>query len=207
MKLNAEKQKIHLRGVLKGAKMYSALKMLNAVEDTYGTDRRKDGKTLSVMHPIQIALSVLILPVDESLKETLIIMALAHDMTEDYAFSKEDFVKLFGLEKGEWFYLMNCRLSKVVDNIKKSNQDYFSEIVNPECVIVKGLDRLNNLNSMVGVFSEEKMQIQVEETQQYVIPMLKKAERQYPEMELTIYAVRFQILQTLILIDHFLKGK
>lgn len=202
---DGKKQIAHLRAFLKGAKMFDALRTLNLVEDTYGSDLRKDGKTLSVTHPVQIALSVLMLPLNEVYKENAIVLSLLHDMVEDYNLSLHVMNELYGTGNASKYYEYTCQLSKVVGNEKKDNVTYFAGLTHYLTVLVKGLDRLNNLNSMVGCFTVAKMTEQVEETKAFVLPMLKTGERKYPEVELALYAIRHQMIQVLNLLQEIIK--
>ncbi len=200
-----EKQIIHLRSYLKGAQMFKAVSALETVIKTYGSDLRKDGKTLSVMHPIQIALSALLIPIANTYKEQLIILCLMHDMVEDYGYSVDAFVLLFGQKKGRKLYYLTELLSKDVNGNKKETEAYFNEMESEFLVVIaKGLDRYHNLNSMIACYSAEKMQEQVQETEKYILPTLKKAERNHPEHEVALFAVRFNIKQTLVFIKHII---
>lgn len=68
------------------------------------------------------------------------------------------------------------KLSKVYQGKKKDLKQYFQE--NSECPvasIVKGSDRIHNLQNMVGVFSIEKQKSYVKEVEEHFLPMIKKA--------------------------------
>ena len=207
--LSHEKQMKHLQQFLETSEMHSAIKALSIVRETYANDLRKDGVTLSVMHPIQIALSVLVMPVPDRLKEKAIVLALMHDMTEDYNFDLNKFIEIWGQLEGRYYYQLNCQLSKIVNGVKKLNEQYFVELVHPISALVKGLDRFNNLNSMIGCFSIEKIEEQIQETVEFVLPMLKRVERDQgsTEVRLAIYAIRFQLIQIVNLLIAYVKDK
>jgi (p)ppGpp synthase/HD superfamily hydrolase len=59
-------------------------------------------------------------------------------------------------------------------------KDYYRKIKdNRYTSIVKGADRLHNLMTMVGVFSNEKMQSYIDETKEYIIPILQVWDEEY----------------------------
>ena len=51
------------------------------------------------------------------------------------------------------------------------------------CSIVKLTDRIHNISTMIGVFSEEKQNKYLEEVDTYFFPILKTAKRLFPEQE------------------------
>jgi hypothetical protein len=68
--------------------------------------------------------------------------------------------------------------------------------------IVKGADRVHNVNSMVGVFTKEKQARYAGEVEKYFLPMLKQARKNFPE-QLDAY---FNIMHMLRSQVNLLKG-
>ena len=68
---------------------------------------------------------------------------------------------------------------------------------NPLASIAKGVDRMHNFQSMSGVFDLDKQQRYMEETEQYIIPMLKEARKNFPEQE-PVYQNIKHVLRTQI---------
>ena len=87
--------------------------------------------------------------------------------------------------------------------IEKKTDSYYNEIAeDPIPSVVKPADRMHNVQTMIGVFSVEKREAYIEETHHYVLPMLKKAKRSFPEQE-TVYENEKHILLSQIeLIEH-----
>ena len=159
------KLEIALRYYLKGAKYNTALEALDfALWIHQGT--RKDGITPEVQHQIEIALYCVTLKglIDE---ERTIVLALLHDVLEDYPEVIEKFHDKFGPR-----ITSDCQ---VLNKTGKSYDKYFEGIADDPCTsIVKGADRVHNVNSMVGVFTKEKQQKYIAEVNQYFLPMLIK---------------------------------
>jgi (p)ppGpp synthase/HD superfamily hydrolase len=169
-----QKLEIALRYFLKGAGFATALKALDFCLKWH-KGLRKDGKTPESQHQIEIALYCITLKGLLNL-EMVLVAALLHDVLEDYPEAEDDFIKIFG--QGEIYYTCQ-RLNK---NKAAKYVDYFGTIANdPVASIVKGADRVHNVNSMVGVFSKEKQARYAAEVEEHFLPMLKKARKNFPE--------------------------
>ena len=165
------KLEIALRYYLKGARYNQALEAMEFAKEWHH-GFRKDGTTPEFQHQIEIALYCISLKglIDE---EAVITAALLHDTIEDHK-NAEPLME----EKFDENIMNVCRL---LDKTGKEYKDYFERIAtHPIASIVKGADRVHNVNSMVGVFSKEKQNKYIEEVNTYFLPMLKTARKLYP---------------------------
>jgi len=114
-------------------------------------------------------------------EERTIAVALLHDTMEDYdGISRDDIVKLTDNEIADCCLLLN-------KNGKKP-ENYFGDIGNSAIAsLVKGADRIHNVNSMRGVFSPEKQQSYLNEIKKHFLPMLKNARNKFPEQTLAYF--------------------
>lgn len=176
--LQFQREKTGLKYFLIGRQYYGALRALGYVE-RYNVGFRKDGVTPSLHHEIQIALSVTQLK-DVALEERCLIAALLHDVQEDHQIPSEDIEKVFGVDTRNDVW----GLTKKFAGVHKSKKEYI-DVIASCCVlsIVKGLDRCNNLNSMIGVFTIQKMEEYAKEAETIFLPMLKKAGKLFPEQQ------------------------
>ena len=167
-----QKLEISLRYYLKGAKHFTALKAMDFASKWHrGT--RKDGVTPEFQHQIEIALYCITL---KSLRDeqAVITAALLHDTLEDYPESEASMMEEFDSQT-----IHNCRL---LNKNSKTTENYFKLIaMNPVTSIVKGADRVHNVNSMVGVFSKEKQKKYIAEVKEHFLPMLKTARKNFPD--------------------------
>lgn len=62
------------------------------------------------------------------------------------------------------------------------------------CVKIKGIDRVHNLTTMLGGFKPQKRVEYIQETQEYVLPMLKQARRNFPDQECVYENLKFIII-------------
>lgn len=173
---NFEKRLIALRYTLHGKSFFNAIKALEFAK-TIHNGLRKDGKTPEFQHQVDIALFILTLKNVPDL-ENIITAAILHDIMEDYDIDKNVIISKFGQEVFELAWLV----TKTYRGVKKSEEYYFSEIATDyRAAIIKGADRVNNISTMVGVFTQQKQKEYVQETRKYVITTLKAARRNTPE--------------------------
>lgn len=195
------KLRIALRYYLLGKNYHRGLKALALAESVH-TGLRKDGKTPEVQHQIEIALHISTLRDVES-EEDCIVVALLHDIHEDYNYP----LNLIAKDYGSTVASSVEKISKIVNLAKKSNDSYFSDIENdPVASIVKGCDRSHNFRTMVGVFTKEKQASYLEEGRNFFLPMLKNASSKFPTQSLAYANIRHTIKMQIELIDFSLKS-
>jgi len=187
-----QKSKISLRYWLHGKGYFEALKAMNYAEKHHkGT--RKDGMPefshqISMVNLSRTFINHLIYP-----EETLVTLFL-HDIPEDYDISFEEIEKMFGKKVGDAVYL----LSKEFRGEKKETALYYERIQTcPIASLSKGIDRVHNISTMIGAFTEEKQKEYIEETETRIIPALREARRTFPEQEPCFENIKF-ILYNLI---------
>lgn len=128
--------------------------------------------------------------------------AFLHDIMEDYNVSHADISAEFGTELAD----IVERLSKVIGGVRKSDVDYFNEVaLCPIASVVKLADRVNNVGSMVGVFTAEKMQKYVDEVNTFFRPLIRSSRRNFPEQEAVYENMKLTLLGQITLIEHILK--
>ena len=175
------KLEIALRYYMLGAKYHTALKAMDFAKQ-YHRGLRKDGVTPELQHQVEMALFVMGLK-DLMDEERTITVALLHDVMEDYKqVSVATVNNMFGAAVAD-----SCAR---LDKTGKESLLYFNEIAtDPVASIVKGADRVHNVNSMVGVFSKEKQKKYVEEVKNYFLPMLKFARNRYPQQMQAYFSI------------------
>lgn len=164
---------IALRYYCMGAKYTKALKALEFARRIH-TGKRKDGITMEFQHQVEIALYLTTLK-DVMNEEECIAVALLHDTMEDYEnISYPDICNETDMSIADACVLLNKNGKKL--------ENYFGDISNhPVASLVKGSDRVHNINSMKGVFTPEKQQEYIKEAEQWFLPMLKNARNKFPE--------------------------
>jgi (p)ppGpp synthase/HD superfamily hydrolase len=190
-----DKHKVSIRYWLLGKGYFKAIKAMEFASQ-FHTGLRKDKITPEFHHQISIAhyLRTLSSIKDE---EVVLCCAFLHDVVEDYDVALSEIELLFGKQIREAIAL----LSKVIGGTKKDLGSYFEQIsACPVASIVKGGDRVHNLSTCSDVFTLQKQQIYIEETEKYVLPMLKQARRNFPEQELAYENIKHVLINQVNLI-------
>jgi (p)ppGpp synthase/HD superfamily hydrolase len=191
---------VSLKYFLYGRNYFLALKALEFARK-YHQGVRKDGVTKEFQHQLEIALyctTLSALPDEEKVLAT----ALLHDVVEDYNVPREEIKLLFGeqIEEAVWI------LTKEFKGVKKSYDSYFNDISNnPIAAIVKGADRIHNVQTMLGVFSKEKQERYLEEVETYFLPMIKQAKYNFPEHSAAFFNIQHMLKSQVQLFKAILK--
>lgn len=180
-----DKMKIHMRGYLIGKGFHKAYKAMNLMMEAF-RDLRKDGVTPVWTHPLYIASVIRTFPLGEH-EESVLVTAFLHDYFEDrpeMAFRLEEVFDKEILQYSRVLDKNYFSVAKAVGGKALQNERYYEALnKHPYTIIVKAVDRYHNLNTMVGVFSMEKIEEYITETEEFVLPMLKQGMRTYPEFE------------------------
>lgn len=175
---------IQLKGYLKGRGFHKALEAFDFAKK-YHTGFRKDGITPEFQHQIEICLFITTLKELRDEENTLI-ATLLHDVREDYHVEHSEIEKKFGPVAANAVE----KLTKVFKGVKKDTLLYFDEIAQcPIASIVKLADRINNVSSMVGVFTIKKQEEYLFEIKEYFLPLLKKVRGHFPDQSQSYYGM------------------
>jgi len=191
-----QKQKISLKYWLLGKEYYQAVLAMEFASK-YHTGLRMDGVTPEFHHQVSIAHYLRTLPALRH-KEAVLSAAFLHDTVEDYDVSLTDIESRFGVEVREAVEL----LSKIVQEYKKGPDDYFQRMAMcPIASIVKGGDRVHNSQTMHDAFSLDKQQSYIDETINYIMPMLKKARKNFPDQEMAYENIKHVLRSQIKLVE------
>ncbi len=199
MQENFDQLKLITRSWLAGAHMYKALRAVNLGLDWHdGT--RKDGTTPEFVHQLSQIQHVRSLAgiTPEDLEIIICTIAL-HDLPEDKRYGIQWVYSEFGQPVG----VPVEKMSKTYfgEQAEQSPERYYFDIGNdPHASISKGADRVHNHASMPGVFKVEKMLDYMTESDDYVLPMLKQARKNFPHQEIAYTALRHRLREQMYLI-------
>jgi len=171
-----------IRAWMLGREYYDALE---AMEWTLAYHRgvRKNGVTPEVSHQLSVVYYLKTILDNLTHPQETLSVGFLHDSPEDYPdnVSIGDIAKTFGPLVAAPVRLCNRYYGeKSIKDIKS----YYVEISkSPIASIVKAADRIHNVQTMIGVFNKEKQKKYVQETEEYVLPMIKAARRRFPRQE------------------------
>lgn len=184
---SADRRFVALRYWLHGQGMTEVLRNME-FNRRHFSGTRKDGLTPAFDHHVVQAnfirplLPHLLFP-----QETLCVM-FSHDTAEDAGLSPEEITRefrdrAFAERVATAVWLMTKKFRGGPGAATTPRELFHGMAQNPIASIAKGVDRIHNLQSMVGVFSRQKQETYLAETEEFFLPMLKEAERLFPEQE------------------------
>jgi len=192
-----DKIKISLQEWLRGQTFTRALEALECGL-SFHTGTRKDGHTPEFSHQLEIAHYIRTLPLGENLENCLIV-AFLHDVVEDH------YTTLDALEARFGPFIRECVdvLTKQGRWTDKARREYYRRL-GTNCVssVVKGVDRMHNVQSMQHVFTVNKQQRYLREVERWVLPMLRQAHKAYPSQEAAYENIMFVLQGQIDLIRH-----
>ena len=144
-----------------------------------------------IYHPLMVACHALALGLDE---DDLISAALLHDVCEDCGIKPEE------LPVSEAAREAVACLTKDEDYYHNPDQQasYYGTIErNRIAVMVKLLDRCNNVSGMASGFERVKMTSYIKETEQWIYPLFRKARMFYPELSNQIFLIKYHMISVL----------
>lgn len=203
------KQRVALLNVMRGMGFHAALRAFTLAEK-YHDGLRKDVKTPEFAHQIQIALFLTTLKLDRHNLQSLIIGVLFHDLFEDKSITPEEVLSEMGvinqLDLGDAMAGIDIgvRLSKVQNGRKLDMATYMTLVGDDWCsALLKGIDRINNFQSMPGVFNLAKQDKYLDEGLA-ILAMMKATRKHNPEVADAFYAVEYTLKLQIATISHYL---
>ena len=149
---------------------------------------RQSGKPY-IVHPLSMACLAIGLGLTD---DTLLAVILLHDVCEDTPTTVSDLPANETVKHGVKYMTID-RLPTDLDKAETKRRYYRLLLEDKNALICKALDRYSNLVTMVGVFEAERIEKNIRETHEMLMPVLKEAQSLYVE-----YSNEIFILRTLI---------
>ena len=184
---NSEKMYTFIRGFASGAQLKETLNALSYAREKHSGQLRKSGEPY-IVHPLTMACNAISIGIRE---DDVLAAILLHDVCEDCGVDPallpvSDPVKhsvellTFSVMEGE--------------TIEIAKNRYYNMILQDRAAtLTKLIDRCHNVSSMAGTFSKEKLRAYIEETRQYVLPLLRKAKVKYPADSDMLFVLKYHI--------------
>lgn len=155
-----------------------------------GQYRDGAGEVPYIIHPLTMACHALAMGLED---DDVLATIILHDVVEDTGAKPEE------LPVNERVREAVCLVSyNTYPGPKKQIKPLYYENIgkNPLASLVKCIDRCNNLSSMAMGFTREKMVTYVEQTEQYVMPLLQVVKNE-PEWNSAAWLLQYQITSLL----------
>lgn len=185
---NVEKMYTYLKGYITGAGFTESMKALGYAKEKHEGQFRKDGITPYIIHPLQMACYAVALGVKD---DCIIATILLHDVIEDCGVNYRE-LPVCDKVKDAVRYMTIEYIEGEDKQVTKAR--YFKNLLhNKRALVVKGLDRYMNLRTMAGTFEKERIEKNVKETANMLLPVLKQGKYKYPELADILYVLRENI--------------
>lgn len=192
---NPDKMYTFLRGFASGAGMKQTLKALSFAREKHSGQLRKSGEPY-IVHPLMMACNAVSIGIRE---DTVIATILLHDVCEDCGVSLAELPV-----SDEIRHAVDLMTFRVMDGESKEiakNRYYNLLLQSRAATLTKLVDRCHNVSSMAGTFSVEKLKAYIDETRQYVLPLLRKAKTVYAEDADVLFVLKYHIVSVVDSID------
>lgn len=186
---------------LLGAASFSGLKFtlkaLGLAEVLHADQFRDDG-TSYVDHVVGVAHLLVAHGIRD---DNTLAASILHDVIEDTSFTHENICREFN----EDIAGMARRLTKTADVLIVTYYAGIEEDI--RTVVIKAADRTHNVSDMVKAFSVERMEKYIKETEEYVLPMMKRARKKYQEYGNVLVSLSEHIKAVLLLAQEVVRLK
>ena len=194
---NEETMFTYLRGRLDGPGFEQSRAALVFARRAHSGQFRKNGKPY-IIHPLSMACDAIAC---KGTTDEIVATILLHDVCEDCniplsALPVNEIVKT-GVK------LMTLRPFLGEEKVETKRR-YFNELLgSKEAVICKAFDRYANLNDAEGALAEEAIVKNILETHELLMPVLKEAKYQYPELSDTLHTISRVLKNTLVMMARY----
>lgn len=139
-------------------------------------------------HPLKMACHAIAIGIQD---DDIMAASLLHDVCEDCGVAPED------LPVGEKVKEIVAFLTRDFEAEMKSEENeksYYDNILNhKETLLVKLLDRCNNVSEMSVGFTDERMERYISKTEKWFYPMMEQGLLLYPEYEREIFLIQYHM--------------
>lgn len=187
----------YLRGRLDGPGFDQSRTALVFARKAHEGQSRKNGRPY-IMHPMEMACDAIAC---KGVTDEIIATILLHDVCEDCNISWTSLPVNETVRYG--VKLMTMRPFQGEEK-PETKRRYYNELLDSrEAIICKGFDRYANLNDAEGALDEEAIVKNINETHELLMPVLKKAKYEYPELSDMLHTIRTQLKRTLVMMARY----
>lgn len=184
--------------------LYQTKKALAFAREKHNGQYRKPGHSDEripyIYHPLLLTCHSLALGLED---DDLLSACLLHDVCEDCGVEISELPVNDATREA-------VRLLTKPENFGKTDPEYrtyYEGIAgNRIALIVKLLDRCNNISSMATSFTDEHMAEYIKETQEYIHPLMKRARDEYPEYSNQLFLIRYHMNSVLETVRHHMRA-
>lgn len=186
---NEEKMYTYIKSYATARGMVQTLKALPFAREKHeGQFRSGKEKVPYIYHPLLISCHALALGLAD---DDLIAAALLHDVCEDCGVISEE---LPVSENAREAVVLLTKDPSPQGDTTEGKEKYYSGIANNKfAIMIKLLDRCNNVSSMSTAYSRKKMARYIRETEEWIYPLFEKANILCPEYSDQIFLIKYHM--------------
>ena len=184
--------------------LYQTKRALAFAREKHDGQYRKPGHSDEripyIYHPLLLTCHALALGLED---DDLLSACFLHDVCEDCGVQLDELPVNDQTREA-------VRLLTKPDNFGKTDPEYrtyYEGIAgNRIALIVKLLDRCNNISSMATSFTDKHMAEYIKETHEYIHPLMEKARDEYPEYSNQLFLIRYHMNSVLEALRHHMRS-
>ena len=161
-----------------------------------------DARIPYINHPLMMACHAQAMGLTD---DCLLAVILLHDVCEDCGVPVEELP--FSEPVREAVGLLTKSFPEGMPKEEAEAEYYRGIRSDPVAAMVKVIDRCNNVSTMAQSFSDRKLAEYIEETETYVMPLLKMLKQSCPQYNRAVFLVKYQMLSVLESLKAMLKGR
>lgn len=155
-----------------------------------------------VYHPLMMACHAQSMGISD---DEMLAVILLHDVCEDCGIKPEDLPFSEGVCTA--VDLLTKKPCGALTKTESTARYYEAISKNRIASLVKVIDRCNNVSTMALSFTYERLNAYIEETENYVMPLLVRIKHSYPEYNNAVFLIKYQMLSVLESLKAMLMGK
>lgn len=170
--------------------MVQTLKALPFAKEKHeGQFRSGKEKVPYIYHPLLVSCHALALGLDE---DALVAAALLHDVCEDCGVLPKE---LPVSEEAREAVVLLTKDESPAGDTTEGKERYFEGIAgNRIAIMIKLLDRCQNVSGMGLSFTPKRMAKYIRETEEWIYPLFEKAGERFPEYAGQVFLLKYQIV-------------
>lgn len=184
---NIDMMYAHIHDFAVSRQMEQTLQALSFAWKMHSGQYRKSGEQY-IIHPLTMACHALSLGMGD---DTLISTILLHDVCEDCGVASHELPVNPEVRHGVELMTFTVLEGETKDEAKRRYYDRLGE--SKTAAVTKLIDRCHNVSTMAGTFSKEKMKAYIEETREYVLPLLYLTRERYPDLAEVLFSIHYHI--------------
>ena len=187
-KYDVDKMYSYIKGYSMALEYENTVKALAFARKCHSGQMRKGGEPY-IVHPLTMASHAITLKIAD---DNLLAAILLHDVVEDCNVAIDELP--VSNEVKTIVYLVTYKKPANKEDKIATQTYYYNEIgENKVASLVKLLDRCHNVSTMAGTFTAAKITEYIEETERFILPLIRSTKDKWPEISDALFVIKYHI--------------